>query len=313
MMPAFSWALRPYVERFETLAPCCLDRPAAIHVSREAIPDLSREALLHLQSAPKLAAARKAPNRQRITLRVCAACGFTNTALLFTLLDDGDAMKQYKYYPVITGLFTVCLLMSNLFDIKIFMLGPLALPAGIIVFPIAYVFGDILTEVYGYAASRRVIWTGLVCMLLFILLTLSAIALPPAPFWSNQKEFALILGKVPRLVIASITAYFLGEFTNSFVVAKMKVRSAGRRMGLRFVMSTLAGEAVDTVTFVVIAFTGTMSVADLVQVTISAWAVKVAWEIIALPISLPLTKWLKRIEHEDYFDTHTNFSPFAFN
>ncbi|MBZ5667302.1 MAG: queuosine precursor transporter [Acidobacteriia bacterium] len=221
-------------------------------------------------------------------------------------------MKNYRYLAVITGLFTTTLLLSNTLDTKIFMLGPLALPAGIVVFPLAYVFGDILTEVYGYAASRKVIWTGFGSLLIMVLAYELVRWLPPAPFWNNQLAYVAILGQVPRIAAASITAYFAGEFCNSYVLAKMKVKMGGRRMSLRFVLSTVIGQFVDTVTFVVIAFTGVYSVPNLISITASAWFIKVAWEILALPITLPFTVHLKRVENEDYYDRKTNFNPFLF-
>ncbi len=220
-------------------------------------------------------------------------------------------MKSYKYLSVITGLFTATLLISNTLDTKIFMLGDLALPSGIILFPLAYLFGDILTEVYGYAASRKVIWTGFFALLLMVSAYEIARALPPAPFWANQQAFDQVLGHIPRIVAASIVAYFTGEFCNSYVLAKIKVHMSGRAMPFRFVASTVIGQAVDTIVFVAIAFGGVFSFSQLVSITISGWAVKVAWEVIALPFTLPVVKWLKRVENEDYFDRHTNFSPFA--
>lgn len=220
-------------------------------------------------------------------------------------------MKSYKYISVITGLFTATLLISNTLDTKIFMLGSLALPAGIILFPLAYLFGDILTEVYGYAASRKVIWTGFAALLLMVVAYEIGRILPPASFWANQQAFDQVLGHVPRIVAASITAYFAGEFCNSYVLAKVKVKMDGRAMPLRFVLSTIVGQAVDTTVFVAIAFLGVFPFPELVSITISGWAVKVAWEVIALPFTLPVVRWLKRTENEDYFDRDTNFSPFA--
>ena len=219
-------------------------------------------------------------------------------------------MKSYKYYSVITGLFTASLLISNTLDTKIFMLGSLALPCGIILFPIAYVFGDILTEVYGYGASRKVIWTGFASLLLMVLTYQIAGALPAASFWEHQQDYENILGKVPRIVAASVIAYFLGEFANSFTIAKLKIKTEGKGLAKRFVASTFVGQFIDTTVFVAIAFSGSMPASALVSITISAWAFKVAWEIIALPISLPIVKWLKKVENEDYYDTVTNFNPF---
>lgn len=219
-------------------------------------------------------------------------------------------MKNYKYYSVITGLFTACLLISNTLDTKIFMFSSLALPAGIILFPLAYLFGDVLTEVYGYSSSRKVIWTGFFSLLLMITFYEIARNLSPAPFWKNQSSFDAIFSHVPRIVIASISAYFIGEFCNSFVLAKLKVKQSGSKMWLRFTASTIVGQAVDTTVFVLIAFSGSMIFSEMIQVIISAWLFKVSWEILALPITLPIVKWLKKVENEDYFDTNTDFNPF---
>lgn len=221
-------------------------------------------------------------------------------------------MKNYKHLATITGLFTATLLLSNTLDTKIFMLWKLALPAGIIIFPVAYLFADVLTEVYGYAASRKVIWTGFAALILMVTVYIIGSALPPAPFWTKQDAYSSILGQVPRIVAASITAYFVGEFCNSYVLAKMKVRMNGKIMFLRFVASTVVGQFVDTTTFVLIAFSGVFPAADLVSITASAWLVKVAWEIIALPITLPVVRFLKRVENQDYYDRDTNFNPFVF-
>jgi queuosine precursor transporter len=219
-------------------------------------------------------------------------------------------VRSYKYLPIITGIFTATLLISNTLDTKIFQFGSLALPAGIILFPLAYLFGDILTEVYGYAASRKVIWTGFFSLLLMIVAYEAAVRLPPAGFWKDQGAFATVLAHVPRIVLASITAYFLGEFCNSYVLAKIKVKMEGRGIAWRFVASTIVGQAVDTSTFVLVAFLGTFPAKELLSITISGWAFKVAWEIIALPLTLPIVRKLKQAENEDYFDRDTNFNPF---
>jgi queuosine precursor transporter len=220
-------------------------------------------------------------------------------------------MKNYKYLSVITGLFTATLLISNTLDNKIFMLGSLALPSGLVLFPLAYLFGDILTEVYGYGASRKVIWTGFASLILMVVAYEIGRLLPAAPFWKDQDAYVAILGRVPRIVAASITAYFAGEFCNSYVLAKIKVKMKGKAMSLRFVLSTVVGQFVDTFVFVLIAFTGVFAPAELVTLTLSAWAVKVGWEVLALPVTLPLVKALKHAESEDFYDSHTNFNPFA--
>jgi uncharacterized integral membrane protein (TIGR00697 family) len=219
-------------------------------------------------------------------------------------------MKNYKYLSVITGLFTATLLISNTLDNKLFRLGSLDLPAGIILFPLAYLAADILTEVYGYGASRKVIWTGFAALVLMVIAYQIGQLLPAASFWKDQDAYVAILGRVPRIVTASITAYFAGEFCNSYVLAKVKVKMKGKAMSLRFVLSTIVGQFVDTSVFVLIAFTGVFAPAELVSVTLSAWAVKVGWEIIALPITLPVVRALKKAENEDYYDVDTNFNPF---
>lgn len=219
-------------------------------------------------------------------------------------------MKHYKYFSIITGLFAACLVISNILDTKFFHIGQTAFPAGIILFPIVYVFGDIFTEVYGYAQSRKAIWTGFFSLILAVISFEIARRLPAASFWEHQDAFDLILGKVPRIVAASITAYFAGEFMNSYVLAKLKLFQKGKSMPLRFVGSTVIGQAVDTSVFIVIAFVGTMNVSDMFTVFLSAWIFKVVWEICALPISIPVVKWLKKTENEDYYDEHTNFNPF---
>lgn len=219
-------------------------------------------------------------------------------------------MKHYKYFSIITGLFAACLVISNLLDTKFFELGKTAFPAGIILFPIVYVFGDVFTEVYGYAQSRKAIWTGFFSLLIMVVFFEIARRLPAASFWEHQEAFDMILGKVPRIVIASITAYFVGEFTNSFIMAKLKLFQKGKSMAIRFVASTLAGQFVDTAVFIVIAFAGTLKFGDMVTVFISAWLFKVLWEVLALPISVPVVRWLKKVENEDYYDRDTNFNPF---
>ena len=219
-------------------------------------------------------------------------------------------MTNSKYLSFITGIFAATLLISNTLDTKIFMLGPFSLPAGIILFPLAYLFGDILTEVYGYATTRKVIWTGFASLVLMVLAYETARIIPPAPFWEGQEAYETILGKVPRIVLASITAYFAGEFCNSYVLAKMKVKMQGGTMAWRFVASTILGQAIDTTVFVIVAFAGIFPVADLVAITLSGWAFKVAWEIIMLPLTIFVVKKLKQAEGIDHYDYDTNFNPF---
>lgn len=220
-------------------------------------------------------------------------------------------MKQYRLLTYITGIFTATLILGNVLDNKLIQLFGLALPAGIIVFPLAYLAGDVLTEVYGYSTSRSVIWTGLFALILAAVTIEIARRLPAASFWQNQAAFDATLGRIPRIIVASITAYFAGEFVNSYVVARVKVLMNGRQMWIRFVASTIAGQFVDTAVFVAIAFIGVLPNSELVPVTLGAWAVKVGWEIIALPFTLVVVRWIKRVEQEDYYDVNTRFNPFV--
>jgi uncharacterized integral membrane protein (TIGR00697 family) len=174
------------------------------------------------------------------------------------------------------------------------------------------VFGDVLTEVYGYAESRKVIWTGFASLLLFVVMIEICRVLPSDPFWTGQAAYEVILGAVPRIVAASLVAYFVGEFTNSYVLAKSKVRTQGSLMFVRFVLSTAVGQLVDSTTFVLVAFVGRMPPREMALVGATGWAIMVLWEIAALPVTLPLVNAIKRREGVDYFDIGTNFNPLRF-
>jgi len=219
-------------------------------------------------------------------------------------------MRDYRFYPTLTGIFSASIVISNILDTKFFHIGDTAFPGGIIIFPIVYVFGDIFTEVYGYAHSRKAIWAGFFSLLLLIVTLQIAQKMPAASFWHNQSAFDLILGRVTRIVTASVTAYLTGEFVNSFTIAKLKIMQKGSRMSLRFVASTVFGQAVDTSVFLIVAFVGTMGIGEMIRVFISAWLFKVSWEIIALPFSIWFVKWLKKAENNDHLDIATNFNPF---
>ena len=218
----------------------------------------------------------------------------------------------FAFLPVLTGLFTATLLITNVLNCKIIRVGPLPFTGGLIMFPLAALFGDVLTEVYGYAESRKVIWTGLGSLVLFAVMIEICGAMPADPLWRNQGAYDAILGAVPRIVAASLTAYFVGEFSNSYVLAKCKIRTNGRFMFLRFVLSTVVGQFIDSATFVLVAFSGTMPLHQMVAVAITGWAIMVLWEVAALPLTLPLVRALKRHEGVDYFDVGTNFNPLHF-
>ena len=219
---------------------------------------------------------------------------------------------SFAFLPVLTGLFTATLLISNVLNCKVIRVGPLPMTGGLIIFPLVALFGDVLTEVYGYAESRKVIWTGLGSLVLFVLMIEICGALPADPFWTHQAAYEVILGSVPRIVAASLIAYFVGEFSNSYVLAKCKVRTHGSFIFLRFVLSTVVGQFIESAAFVLVAFSGRMPPRLMALVTFSGWAIMVCWEIAALPLTLPLVKALKRHEGVDYFDIGTNFNPLRF-
>jgi uncharacterized integral membrane protein (TIGR00697 family) len=221
--------------------------------------------------------------------------------------------KAFKHLDTITVLFVTVLLVSNVVSVKLVSFGPLTFDAGTILFPLSYIFGDILTEVYGYARSRKVIWLGFTCALLMSVTFIVVGALPAAADWTNQSAYQQILGYTPRLVFASLIAYFAGEFVNSFTLAKMKVLTQGRRLWTRTIGSTLVGQIVDTGIFILIAFTGTVPAALLWTLIVSNYLFKCGIEILFTPITYWVTGWLKQQEHEDYYDIHTDFNPFRFS
>jgi len=226
-------------------------------------------------------------------------------------LHAADAGNSFRYLDVITGLFVAVLLISNVVGQKIWRLGPLDISAAQMLFPVSYIFGDVLTEVYGYARSRRVIWIGFFANILMAVVGWIAVRLPPSPEWPNQQAFAAVMTFVPRMVAASLIAYWSGEFVNSYVMAKMKLFTNGRWLWSRTIGSTVVGQAVDSALVVGITFAGVMPLRALVRVTLSIYLVKVAYEVIATPATYLVVNWLKRAEGMDVYDRGTNFSPFA--
>lgn len=220
------------------------------------------------------------------------------------------ADRNYKHLDTLTLIFVVVLLISNLVAQKICRIGPLTLSGAELLFPITYIFGDIFTEVYGYAASRRAIWIGFFASALLSAMGAIVVALPPAPGWRNQAAFATVFGFIPRLVIASLIAYWAGEFTNSYTLAKMKLFTRGRWLWTRTVGSTITGQAVDTATVVVIAFWGKAPWRTLIALILSAYFAKVTYEILATPLTYGVVGWLKRSEQVDAYDEHASFNPF---
>ena len=226
--------------------------------------------------------------------------------------------RSYRWYPLVIAVFVTTLIISNIIAVKIVQFAGFVLPAAVILFPIAYIFGDILTEVYGYARARLAIWIGFVCNLLAVIAIWIGSLLPAAPFWTAgvydspqtaQQAYQAILGFTPRLLAASFVAYLIGEFLNSFVLAKLKVRTNGRFLWLRTITSTLIGQAADSTVFLTIAFWGIIPAGDLQRAIISQWLFKVGYEVLATPLTYLVVNALKRTEKEDYYDRDTNFSP----
>ncbi len=226
--------------------------------------------------------------------------------------------RSYKYYEIVTVGFVVVLVCSNLIGpakiatVDIPLWGPYVFGAGVIFFPISYVFGDILTEVYGYSKARKVIWTGFAALIFASVMAAIVVALPPAPFWKHQSAYEIAFGNTWRIVGASMIAYFCGEFVNSFVLAKMKVSTGGKWMSARFVGSTVAGEAVDSALFYPLAFYGTGIIPNeaLPTVMVAQFVTKTLVEVLFLPLTVQIVKHLKKAEHEDYYDRDTDFNPF---
>ncbi len=213
-------------------------------------------------------------------------------------------------FVVVAGVFITCLLVANIIAVKLISVGGLVLPAAIIVFPVSYIFGDILTEVYGYRWARRVIWLGFFCNLLAVLAIWLGGLLPAAPFWGDQQAYSSILGYAPRLLVASFAAYVVGEFANSFVLAKMKVRTRGRWLWTRTIGSTIVGQGLDSVVFIIIAFAGTQAWGILGMMILTHWLVKTGYEAVATPFTYAVVGYLKRKENIDTYDYDTNFNPF---
>ncbi len=223
--------------------------------------------------------------------------------------------KSFKLLSVFTGIFVGVLVLVPSMSSKFIAIGPLTIVGSTLIFPITFIFGDILTEVYGYARSRRVIWTGM-AMQIFAALFYWIIDISPHPaFWNNQDAYHLILGQAPRIVLASLTAYFFGEFANSFILSKMKYAQGGKRglkQGWRYVASTIVGEGFDSIFFMTVAFAGVIATPDLITTILTIWGIKVLYEIIMLPFSIPFTNWIKKIEGIDQIDQpeKTNYNPF---
>ncbi len=218
--------------------------------------------------------------------------------------------KNYKYLGTIGIFFVSVLLISNVASTKIIDLKWFTFDGGTLLFPLSYIFGDILTEVYGYKRSRKVIWLGFFMALLMSLVFMIVGVLPSAPEWGNQEAYDLILGMTPRIILASLVAYGFGEFSNSFILAKMKIWTKGKMLWARTIGSTLVGELIDSTIFILIAFWGILPGHLLLTLIISNYIFKTMIEVAFTPITYKIVKFLKEKENEDYYDNNTNFNPF---
>ena len=231
---------------------------------------------------------------------------------------QGQPVRRFRYFEFVMVAFVVVLVCSNLIgpakaaQVQLPWWGPVTFGAGVLFFPISYVFGDILTEVYGYSRARRVIWSGFAALLFAAVMASVVVALPHAPNWPNQAAYEIAFGNTWRIALASMFAYFCGEFVNSFVLAKMKVATNGRYQGARFVGSTIAGEAVDSALFYPLAFynSGIMPNELVITLAYTQFVTKTFVEIAFLPITYRIVAFLKRAENEDYYDRDTDFNPF---
>ena len=222
-----------------------------------------------------------------------------------------ESSKEFSLvFLVIACFFVMFLLLSNIVAGKLIQVAGLVLPAAVILFPLTYLFGDLLTEVYGYKKSSLVIWVGFACNVLMALIFLAVIALPYPPFWSQQNAYATVLGMTPRLVAASLVAYWAGEFSNSAVLSVMKKLTGGRWLWTRTIGSTVIGQGVDTLIFITAAFYGLVPGGVLIQMIVAQYLWKVAYEAAATPLTYLIVGWLKRVEQVDTFDWGVRYNPF---
>ncbi len=232
-------------------------------------------------------------------------------------ISANQQQRQYRYFDLILGLFVAILIISNIVSVKAITI-PLpftkihcSFDGGTLLFPFSYIFADVLTEVYGYEKSRRVIWSGFFGLALMAVVIWVVGVIPADPLWKLQGSYKELLMTAPRIAIASIIAYFAGEFSNSFILSKMKIWTRGRFLWTRTIGSTIVGELIDSALFVFIAFSGLWEQALLINVLISNYIFKTLYEIIATPLTYGVIGWLKKHENEDYYDYHADYNPFG--
>lgn len=228
-------------------------------------------------------------------------------------IKNAASRRAYKYYDLVMAAFVTVLLCSGVIGVqKVSKIGSFPeFGTAILFFPLSYIFGDVLTEVYGYARSRRVIWAGFTSLIFAAFMSWFVVKMPAAPGWSGQECYEMIFGNTPRIVFASLIAFWAGEFANSFVLAKMKIITSGRWLWTRTIGSTIVGEGVDSLIFYPLAFWGVWPNSLVAKVLLSNYAMKVGWEALATPFTYQIVNFLKRVENEDYYDRETNFNPFT--
>ncbi len=214
-------------------------------------------------------------------------------------------------FITLVALFVTCLIAANITAVKLISLYGLLLPAAIVIFPVSYILGDVLTEVYGFRQARRVIWLGFLCNLIVVAAIWIGLVLPAASFWDGQEAYERILGAAPRILAASFLAYLVGEFANAFVLAKMKIATEGRFLWARTIGSTLVGQGLDSLVFITLAFAGVIPLGALATAIVTQWLVKSAYEAAATPVTYLVVGYLKRSEGLDAYDRDTRFSPLA--
>jgi len=232
-------------------------------------------------------------------------------AILQRLTHKHQSLRNFRYYDILVHIFVVVLLISNLVGSKICAIGPFRISGAQLLFPITYIFGDVFTEVYGYSGSRRAIWIGFFASGLMALMGLITVHIPPAPNWPNQYAFEVVFNFVPRMVAASLIAFWCGEFANSYTLARMKLLTEGRWLWTRTVGSTVVGQAVDTTIVMILAFGGTVNRSLILNLIVSGYLGKVLYEVLATPFTYLVVNSLKRAEGVDVYDTHTDFNPFS--
>jgi queuosine precursor transporter len=229
-----------------------------------------------------------------------------------TVSAEAVGRDGFRYFDFVMAAFVAILLLSNVIGAaKPAQVWGFTFGAGILFFPLSYIIGDVLTEVYGYGRARRCVWAGFVAVLFMAFMSWVVVSLPPAPDWTGQAAYESVFGQVPRIVLASVAAFWAGEFVNAFVLAKMKVWTQGKHLWSRTIGSTIFGQGVDSLIFYPLAFLGVWETSTVISVMVTNWALKVLWEILLTPVTYAVVGFLKRREGVDVYDNHTDFTPFS--